>query len=278
MSSDTTTTKKIIIVKKKKQPLNEEVKKPDTVDTTAIKATTKLPNKTVNKTTPLTSVDTIITFKRITHAEVYDLLISGHFIDKTIQKTITVNESKIKVSKEFSDNPNAGIFISDPNKKNSILLCSTNQSKFDYYTISNSDFDSEKEKICDWCRIRFTHQSKGMAIAYKEFYHGEKICRVFWIYGCHCDERCALAEIEEEEKKASHLSSLDLPTARSMTNFLYYVTTGMNPIELRPRCYWRLLKRNGGTIEDKDEPRNIFKDTGNIYLLPAKTLFEKYEI
>lgn len=253
-----------------KRPEKAEPRRPEKAES---KREDKIPNKT-----PSSNVDAIITLKRITHNEVYDLLMSGHFLDKTIKKTITVTESKVKISKEFSDNPNAGIFINDPTKKNSIVMCSTNQSGFDYYAISNSEFEDNREKICDWCRIRFTHRSKGMAIAYKEFYHNDRICRIFWIYGCHCDERCALAEIEEEERKSAHLSHLDLPTARSITNFLYYVTTGKNPLELKPRCYWRLLKRNGGSIDDEDEPRNVFKNTGNIYLLPAKTLFEKYEL
>lgn len=234
---------------------------------------------TKNETPAAPKVDakkSIITLKRITHTEVYDLLLSGHFIDKQIKQSVTINE-RVKISKEFSDNPNAGIFISDPNRKNSIVLCSTNQKEFDYYTIFSGKSDNS-EKMCDWCRIKFTHKSKGIAIAYKEVYYNERLCRIFWIYGCHCDERCALAEIEEEEKKATHLSSLDLPSCRSMTNFLYFITTGNDPNEIRPRCYWRLLKRNGGSIDDEDEPRIVFKETGNIYLLPAKTLFEKYEI
>ncbi len=123
---------------------------------------------------------------------------------------------------------------------------------------------------CEWCRLIFTCEVIGCAVAYKfEELLDEEIKQVhtFWTEGTFCHPRCCLAHIQ-----AFGLGRKDpfYINAERYLRFMYHLS---NPgEELMPSQDYRLLIENGGTLSKEDFFNgNIhYTRSSNVLLIPAK--------
>jgi len=214
--------------------------------------------------------------KRISHQEVLDDYINGKFVSINIGKSIKISSQSEIVCKEFATDPNYEMFTYGLSKYSNPVYVSSNQKAFDTYFINGS---LARDLDCDWCHQHFPGEPTGMVVAYKKTYltnpdTGENhLYEVFWLYGNHCSDECALGELIYTRRIGSTNSNLDCHSAITYTGILFTKKTGKDITELVPTPYFRLLKSRGGTLERKDG--NGYIQNSNIILAPAKMVFEK---
>lgn len=139
------------------------------------------------------------------------------------------------------------------------------------HTIATTNCDryehlATDEHVCDWCRLKFTHQEIGIPISYKNE-HG---VLTFYTEGTYCDFPCALADLFRTRGPSLRYYDVAYGDSETLLRLWYFK---IRPDEvLKPAPHFRLLKRNGGSLEEHEYyNRNLtYIKIPGIITLPAK--------
>lgn len=209
------------------------------------------------------SIPTFI-LKKIYPEQLIEKYQNGGFSSVTIHKESVQVKNTIKIIGTSSKDP-----IYSFRDKNNVT-----------HTVATTNCDAfgdnqSKEHFCEWCRLRFTHQPVGIPVK-AEYLPGQI---VFYTEGCFCDTPCALADVLRSKGPAVKYQNIMFADCETLLRIMNAKLKNTDEI-LYPAPHYRLLKRNGGSLEDHEYINRTvqYVSVPGIIIQPAKEQFMKMGI
>ena len=157
------------------------------------------------------------------------------------------------------------IFTKNNTSNNVKVFCTDNCS---FFNVFNQGINENTK--CYYCRRKFSGPMLGSPVKYERFFtDNQDEILVFHCVTCDCSFECANSSIDfyvPEDQRA---------LARTILNFAFEKSHPGKT--LKKALDWRLLKENGGSLEESDYISNTHRyvKLSNVVFCPIKNIYEK---
>jgi len=185
-----------------------------------------------------------------------------------------INIIKINFNQKLSNITSVGKDQnSDIYTKNNInnkikVFCTDNCNFYNSFNLGSSE-----EFKCYYCRRKFKGNPVGVPISYEKFMSGDTEILLFHCITCDCSLECSFSNIDttlipESQKSYS-------------TTVLKFIFEKLHPGKtLNKALDWRLLKENGGSLDEHEYTKNSHQYTkiNTLIFCPIKNIYEKIKL
>lgn len=229
------------------------------------------------------TISPVFVLKGINWSMVQDLYKSNHWKNYKPEKTSAKIEEIRKIFvPSYGNSTDSPIYTFKDKNNIPVVVYTTNHSNYEVYTEKGH---LPEGGTCDWCRVAFSQIATGIPLAHNKVTRlvqndtnfQLKSVDIFWVHGTFCSFECALAEIRVYTNHSTLETMGVYTTAEGLLKMLFMLTHP-NKFLLRAAPYYKLLKSNGGSMDDAQFRSNNHKYivTSNVVIAPAKIQFIEY--
>jgi len=194
------------------------------------------------------------------------------YFDLEYINIIKINfEQKLSNITSVGKDQNSDIFTKNNINNKIKVFCTDNCNFYNSFNLSDRKENSEEYK-CFYCRRKFKGNPVGVPVSYEKFMSNDGLSEilVFHCVTCDCSMECSFSNIDTNLIPESQKSY--------STTVLKYAFEKMYPGKtLNKALDWRLLKENGGSLDETEYTKNTHSYTkiNTLIFSPIKNIYEK---